>query len=432
MNPMATTGGIATAASGTADLTAALDHLSKVLSQSDYQLTKVSTRLKDTYDYLYASSATHTNPHDLLLRMRAIQAQLADLRRESIAVHQQRLDIVDFCRTDLRTVGHFVHQIHAAMPNVINEPCDERLMFSNNGIGDHDQGIGGNVDGNLYGHHFHQNYNGNNHASDNSVAQGRLTDQLVSAEQKLDGVIDRITDDQTNELFVRTLLASYHLSDAEAKALSKTSATHVHAQAFDNANGLRSVSSADGHGDRHAHDDGMNDGDGGDSPDISTHHGRDTGSRGAAAKTKPGQRPGQPKTKQRPDERRRPTATSGTAAAKTRKLPPRDLSSTKRTEGLNSAASTSTAAAAAVEAKEFEPISKAVFNRLPRNLKIHAGKLADVNELYERVHKVLCEQGKGISGKKLMGLAGLDSMQKLDVLRGLSVVRAKDDLWTLA
>lgn len=425
---MATTGSIATAASGTADLTAALDHLSKVLSQSDYQLTKVSTRLKDTYDYLYASSATHTNPHDLLLRMRAIQAQLTDLRRESIAVHQQRLDIVDFCRTDLRTVGHFVHQIHAAVPNVINDPCDERLMFNNNGISDHGQGIGGNVDTNLYSHHFHQNYNGNNHASDNSGVQERLTDQLVSAEQKLDGVIDRITDDQTNELFVRTLLASYHLSDAEAKALSKTSAAH--AQAFDSANGLRSASNADGHGDRQAQDNGMNDGDGGDSPDMST-HGRDTVSRGAAATTKPGQRPRQPKTKQRPDERRRPSAAPGTAAVKTRRPPPRDLSSTKRTEGLNSAASTP-AAAAAVEAKEFEPISKAVFNRLPRNLKIHAGKLADVNELYERVHKVLCEQGKGVSGKKLMGLAGLDSMQKLDVLRGLSVVRSKDDLWTLA
>lgn len=84
------------------------------------------------------------------------------------------------------------------------------------------------------------------------------------------------------------------------------------------------------------------------------------------------------------------------------------------------------------EDKVFEPVPKAVFNRLPRNIKIKAGKLTDVNLLYERVFKVLSEAGKPLSEKDMVKKCGEDDTAKLDVLRGLAVVRYTKQGWQLA
>ena len=82
--------------------------------------------------------------------------------------------------------------------------------------------------------------------------------------------------------------------------------------------------------------------------------------------------------------------------------------------------------------KAFQPVPKAVFNRLPRNLKIKAGKLNDVNLLYERVFKVLSQASKPLTEKEMVKKCGEDDTAKLDILRGLAVVRYTKQGWQLA
>lgn len=87
---------------------------------------------------------------------------------------------------------------------------------------------------------------------------------------------------------------------------------------------------------------------------------------------------------------------------------------------------------AAATPRSVQPISKAVFNRLPRNLKIKAGKLADINQFYE---KVVCSFDSAsqdvISDKKLMQMTGETSTERFEVLRGLAVLRKTKVGWTL-
>lgn len=79
----------------------------------------------------------------------------------------------------------------------------------------------------------------------------------------------------------------------------------------------------------------------------------------------------------------------------------------------------------------FEPVSKAVYNRLPRNLKVRAGKLPQVNEFYEQVFRLLVERGP-MSDKELMTATGETNMQRFEVLRGLAVLRNGKTGWQLS
>lgn len=80
----------------------------------------------------------------------------------------------------------------------------------------------------------------------------------------------------------------------------------------------------------------------------------------------------------------------------------------------------------------FEPIGKPTFNRLPRNLKVKAGKLPQVNEFYEEVFNQLVQHSEGMSSKKLMESMGEESMQRFEILRGLAVLRCADGVWMLS
>lgn len=79
----------------------------------------------------------------------------------------------------------------------------------------------------------------------------------------------------------------------------------------------------------------------------------------------------------------------------------------------------------------FQPVTKAAFTRLPRNLKIGAGKLEQVNEFYERVYNALVDIPAGLPERELLKATGEEDIKKFDVLRGLSVLRCKKEMWIL-
>lgn len=79
----------------------------------------------------------------------------------------------------------------------------------------------------------------------------------------------------------------------------------------------------------------------------------------------------------------------------------------------------------------FHPVQKSVYNRLPRNLKIKAGKLDAINQFYEKVWSLLMKSGGALSEPKLLSSLGETDPTKLKVLQGLAVVRQTKDGWTL-
>lgn len=79
----------------------------------------------------------------------------------------------------------------------------------------------------------------------------------------------------------------------------------------------------------------------------------------------------------------------------------------------------------------FEPIKKAAFNRLARNLKLKAGKLANLNELYEKIFNILTEHGSPLSDAELMEATGETGIERFSALRGLSALRLSDGNWAL-
>lgn len=81
--------------------------------------------------------------------------------------------------------------------------------------------------------------------------------------------------------------------------------------------------------------------------------------------------------------------------------------------------------------RQFKPVEKADYNRLPRNLKIKAGKLADVNDVYERVFAALVGAKGPLSDKEMMEKAGVSDIGAIEVLRGLSVVSKGREGWKL-
>lgn len=78
----------------------------------------------------------------------------------------------------------------------------------------------------------------------------------------------------------------------------------------------------------------------------------------------------------------------------------------------------------------FLPISKATYNRLPRNIKIRAGKLQQVNLFYEKVYSVL-QQDSPLTDKQLMKATGEKAMDKFQTLRGLAVLTSSKNGWQL-
>lgn len=80
----------------------------------------------------------------------------------------------------------------------------------------------------------------------------------------------------------------------------------------------------------------------------------------------------------------------------------------------------------------FEPIKKTAFNRLPRNLKAHAGKLTDLNELLQKVYDALIDKGTSMTDAELMEATGETNTSRFSALRGLSILRLSDGNWDLA
>lgn len=81
---------------------------------------------------------------------------------------------------------------------------------------------------------------------------------------------------------------------------------------------------------------------------------------------------------------------------------------------------------------EFAPISKTVYNRLPRNLKIKAGKLPQINDFYQKVFSVLSDANDAMTDAEIRKATGENDMTKFEVLRGLAVLRHGREGWLLA
>lgn len=89
-------------------------------------------------------------------------------------------------------------------------------------------------------------------------------------------------------------------------------------------------------------------------------------------------------------------------------------------------------AASLEQSEQFMPVSKTVYNRLPRNLKIRAGKFAEINQFYESVWTAMKECGGGpMKEKMLVQKVGEKDASRLEVLRGLAVLRSGRDGWIL-
>ncbi|PXF50029.1 hypothetical protein BWQ96_00189 [Gracilariopsis chorda] len=80
----------------------------------------------------------------------------------------------------------------------------------------------------------------------------------------------------------------------------------------------------------------------------------------------------------------------------------------------------------------FDPISKAAYNRLPRNIKIRAGRLPAINAFYQKVFDFMHSQKNSPqSDKKLMVALEQQSMDKFEVLRALAVFTCTKKGWQL-
>ncbi|KAI0564567.1 Spindle and kinetochore-associated protein [Gracilaria domingensis] len=80
----------------------------------------------------------------------------------------------------------------------------------------------------------------------------------------------------------------------------------------------------------------------------------------------------------------------------------------------------------------FQPISKASYNRLPRNIKIRAGKLPEINAFYEKVFTFLhAQDNTPVTSKTLMAAMGEKGLEKFEVLRALAVLTATKKGWQL-
>lgn len=80
---------------------------------------------------------------------------------------------------------------------------------------------------------------------------------------------------------------------------------------------------------------------------------------------------------------------------------------------------------------KFVGVEKSVYNRLPRNLKIKAGKFADINAFYEKVWTLMSEHGGEMKEGALKKALGESDASRLDVLRGLTVLRRAKNGWML-
>lgn len=123
------------------------------------------------------------------------------------------------------------------------------------------------------------------------------------------------------------------------------------------------------------------------------------------------EQPAKPATK---SQRPKPGATKKATASKPNSKP------TKSKSPANKSSSTA-----------FEPVTKAVYNRLPRILKVKAGKLPQINEFYEKVYNAMAEKGGVMTNVQLKKATGEQDEQRFEVLRGLTVLRKHQNGWQL-
>lgn len=79
----------------------------------------------------------------------------------------------------------------------------------------------------------------------------------------------------------------------------------------------------------------------------------------------------------------------------------------------------------------FQPIQKSAYQRLPRNLKLGAGKLDPLNELYKKTFDVLIEKQGSMQEAELLKATGEKDAKRLNALRGLSILRNTAAGWEL-
>lgn len=312
----------------TSGVDTSIEHIAKVLSGAELELTEVSHQLELHFSRAYSSSR-YTNVYNLVQRLRTVQKDIDDLLLESNECDQQRWELMTICRDDLRSNFDFAKQAHA---------------------------YGANEDG------------------DPSMA-ATYTSRLSTLESNLMQVLR--DSNKANNLYLETFDPIHKpdtrgsLQSPEVAAAATPSHTEGAQGAMEQYQGVHNEN-------------------------------------GAAKSTSPklvGALNGSPsvanKTCHEPSKVSNPVASSPQGAPESSK-------------------------------KSFEPISKAAFNRLPRNIKIKAGKLPDVNSFYEKVCSAFSEKGGGpLSDKQLLQATGESKVEKLDVLRGLSVLRKNKQGWVL-
>lgn len=305
-----------------------IEHVAKVLSGAELELTGVSHQLESYYSRAY-SSARHTNIYALVRRLRAAQKDIETLFLESAECDRQRGELIKIYRSDLSQNYDFAKRAHVYEAD-------------------------GNEDGPLAASFAH-----------------RLA--------TLDATYAQVMNDnnKANDFYLEKF------DPAHRSELAVTPPERPPVSVMPSPTNLQdAVPVQDSTG-----------------SDI------DPGITAAAVETRP------PKPN---------------ASGKGNPNPPRKNVSAGSTPSSSQDGSKS-------NVKPLEPISKAVFNRLPRNLKIKAGKLSDVNSFYERVWHVFSDKHGGpLTDKQLMNLTGESSLEKFEVLRGLSMLRKSKQGWVLS
>lgn len=329
------------------DARAAIEVLHKALTQSDIQLSRLCNRLEDEYSELHAESTSHTNPFNLLHRLRTLQNNLPELRNALISCHQQKVSTVNACQARLQDALSFAKQAQA-------------------------------------------------HDSDSADESSSvlLSQRLEQLNQQIANMFN--TFPAVDDSFLQALQAKNGMSNQDFNFAIQSAMSSVTPNAQAEANST-------------PRDDQQEQSSQNNKPDTSA-------GRKGTTPTSSGDHPssslgGKPK--------------SSKASAKTvqSKGLRRDLSAKSSAPHSSSSIGNSPA---------FEPVTKAVFNRLPRNLKIHAGKLPEINQFYKKVFEVLVSNPGGMSDKQLMQAMDEPNIQRFEVLRGLTVVRSTKQGWVLA
>lgn len=319
-------------------MTAAIDEVHKALTNSTDQLGRISGRLENEYSRLHAESPSHTNPYNLLLRMRTLQNRLPELRDGLLTCHQQKIDLVNICQTQLQEAFLFAQKAQTCTSDSTEQSSSDVLSH-----------------------------------------------RVMLLSQQLSSILVQFP--PANDVFLRALQMKSNESNRTISLAAIPSTSSENA-----LNIAEPIPQASTSGDLIVQK--------ATTPSSSSEEISTIGNKPSASKAT-----SSVKTK---------------ASSKARPLKSRS-SSVSPTESHNNS-----------NQPKFEPVSKAVYNRLPRNLKIQAGKLPDINAFYEKVFKFLVENPGGVSDEKLMRALDETSLTRFEVLRGLAVLRSTKQGWVLA